>query len=331
MNLQNRIDIVSRLRDIIQTNDHEWRLSISRAALANPWFTEDFIQLALNNIATEFLDINKLESWAKHYHLDDNIEPKTVGLVMAGNIPLVGFHDFLCIFISGHHQKIKCSGKDEILFKAMLEHMIAINDKVKDRVKVCSQLKECDAYIATGSNNTALYFEQYFGKYPNIIRKNRTSVAVLDGHETFEDLELLSDDIHSFFGLGCRNVTKLFVPEGYDFIGLLKSFDKYKHLSEQHRYQNNYDYQLSIFLINGKYYMTNGTTLLTEHPSFFSPISTVYYEFYADKEEVMQKLSENPEVQCIVGRKALPFGKAQQPDLFTYADGVDTMQFLLTL
>jgi hypothetical protein len=331
MILQNRIELVSRLGDFMNQNDDEWKNTIHRASIENPWFTEEFINLALSNIVKEFLNQDKLSSWASHYHLDDNIHPKTIGVVMAGNIPMVGFHDFLCIFISGHNQKIKLSGKDDVLFKSVFEKLLSWDSRIGEKVSLSDQLKGCDAYIATGSNNTALYFEQYFGKYPNIIRKNRTSVAVLDGSESVAELELLSADIHSFFGLGCRNVTKIFVPEGYDFIPLLKSFDTYKHLRDHHRYQNNYDYQLSILLINGKHYMTNGTTLLTEQTSFFSPISTVNYEYYSKKDVLIQHLKANPEVQCIVGRNETPFGKAQQPDLFTYADGVDTLQFLLTL
>ena len=190
-------------------------------------------------------------------------------------------------------------------------------------------LKGCDAYIATGSNNSSRYFEQYFGKYPHIIRKNRSSAAILTGKESAVELQKLSDDIHLYFGLGCRNVTKIFVPEGYDFVPLLAAFDTYKYFEDHHKYKNNYDYQLSILLLNNQFYMTNGSTLLTKNSSMFSPISQLYYETYSSSNEVESTLKNNPELQCLVGTHYIPFGQAQAPGLFDYADGVDTVQFLL--
>ncbi len=331
MNLQNRIAMLAKLGDYLKQNSEEWVSIKNKAAYVNPWFIPDFIDLAAENIANVFLDEVELEKWAQHYHLDNNISPKTVGIVMAGNIPLVGFHDFLAVFISGHHQKIKLSSKDDVLLKHFIYKLIEWNAAVAEFVSIADNLKDCDAYIATGSNNTALHFEQYFGKYPNIIRKNKTSVAILTGKETNEELGELAKDIHYYFGLGCRNVTKIYVPTEYDFIPLLKAFDNFKFLSENHRYMNNYDYQLSILLINGIQYMTNGTTLLSENPSLFSPISVLHYEHYQFVENVMADLQTNNDVQCIVAENGIPFGQAQQPDLFAYADGVDTLQFLLTL
>jgi hypothetical protein len=192
-------------------------------------------------------------------------------------------------------------------------------------------LKGCDVYIATGSNNSARYFEQYFAKYPSIIRRNRTSVAILTGKESTADLDKLSDDVHLYFGLGCRNVTKIFVPKEYDFVPLLRSFDKYNYFRDHNKYKNNYDYQLSIALMNNIYYMTNESTLLIESEEIFSAISQLNYSFYEDDEKVKATLSENADVQCIIGTGNIAFGQAQQPGLFDYADGVDTMQFLLTL
>ena len=192
-------------------------------------------------------------------------------------------------------------------------------------------LKGCDAYIATGSNNSSRYFEYYFGKYPNIIRKNRTSIAILDGNETPGELEKLSDDIHLYFGLGCRNVTKIFVPEGYDFIPLIQSFNKYIYFADHHKYKNNYDYQLSILLLNNVKYMTNGSTILRESESLFSPISQLHYEHFTDAVELEKNVKKNSDIQCIISRNFIPFGEAQHPGLKSYADGVDTMQFLLSL
>ncbi|RYY86118.1 MAG: hypothetical protein EOO15_15320 [Chitinophagaceae bacterium] len=193
------------------------------------------------------------------------------------------------------------------------------------------RIANCEAYIATGSNNTARYFEAYFGKYPHIIRKNRTSVAILTGQETAAELEKLADDICQYFGLGCRNVTQLWVPEGYDFEPLVRSLDKYKDLENHNKFRNNYDYQLAMHILNRHYYMTNGTVLLVEKESPFAPISQVHYQFYKTRADAEQKLAGRDEIQCIVGEGQTPFGGAQCPSLDTFADGVDTLRFLLSL
>ncbi|MFZ1529674.1 MAG: acyl-CoA reductase [Ferruginibacter sp.] len=331
MNLQERIFLLKRLGEYIKNNDDTWQDASHKAGQKNGWFTEEFINTAAQNIANNFLNETRLQQWAAHYSLDDNITPKTVGVVMAGNIPLVGFHDFLCIFISGHRQLIKCSSKDDVLLKQLVTVMAAWNPAVNSLVSFSEMLKGCDAYIATGSNNSSRYFEQYFGKYPHIIRKNRSSAAILTGKETTGELQKLSDDIHLYFGLGCRNVTKIFVPEGYDFVPLLGSFDAYKYFEDHHKYKNNYDYQLSILLLNNQYYMTNGNTLLIQNSSLFSPISQLHYEFYSSRPGVENSLKNDPELQCIIGSNYIPFGQAQVPALFDYADGTDTMQFLLSL
>ena len=201
----------------------------------------------------------------------------------------------------------------------------------KTSISFSEILKNRDAYIATGSNNSSRYFEQYFAKYPNIIRKNKTSAAILIGTETTADLEKVADDIHLYFGLGCRNASKLFVPKDYDFIPLLRAFDKYAWFADHHKYKNNYDYQLSIILLNNIYYMTNGSTLLTENEGLFSPISHLFFEYYDNREVVLHNLQQNKDVQCIIGAGQTGFGEAQSPGLFSYADGVDSMQFLLTV
>lgn len=331
MNLQKRVDLLQKLNAYLHENCIEWQQTKTSAHAYNGWFTPEFTDIAIKNICSKLLDPVELKKWADYYHLDDNIKGKNIGLVMAGNIPLVGFHDFLCVFISGHKQTIKLSGKDDKLLKFLVEQMMGWNEEVKQYVSFSEMLKGCDAYIATGSNNSARYFEQYFAKYPSIIRRNRTSVAILKGDETAEDLEKLSDDVHLFFGLGCRNVTKIFVPENYDFVPLLKAFDKYKYFGDHNKYKNNYDYQLSIALMNNIYYMTNGATLLIESDEIFSAISQLNYSFYSDILSVKKQLQENKDVQCIVSKEDVDFGNAQQPGLFDYADGVDTMQFLLTL
>ncbi|MBL0255534.1 MAG: acyl-CoA reductase [Chitinophagaceae bacterium] len=329
MNLQERILLLIKLGNYLKSNDGNWLDTQVLAEQKNGWFTREFLEKAAGSIADNYLKEDKLRQWAGYYKLDDNIQEKCVGIVMAGNIPLVGFHDFLCVFITGHKQMIKMSSKDDVLLKHLVKVMAGWNSKVNGKVIFAEMLKNCDAYIATGSNNSSRYFEQYFGKYPNIIRSNRTSVAVLNGSESTEELEKLADDMHLYFGLGCRNVTKIYVPENYDFIPIIKAFDKYQYFSDHHKYKNNYDYQLSILLLNGKYYMTNGSTLLTQNESFFSPISQVHYQFYTSPEGMQQSLQSNRELQCIVGHSNVPFGQAQNPGLFQYADGVDTMAFLL--
>lgn len=331
MNLQNRIQLLQQLGKYLLDNGEEWQVIKKRAAAHNGWFVPEFIDLAVTNIREELLQKEKLAQWAAHYHLDDNVGGKNIGIVMAGNIPLVGFHDFLSVFISGHRQTIKLSGKDDILLKHLAEKLTEWEPALKERIIFAGMLKGCDAYIATGSNNSARYFEQYFAKYPNIIRRNRTSVAILTGQETADELIALSDDIHQYFGLGCRNVTRVFVPGEYDFIPLLKAFDKYKYFSDHHKFKNNFDYQLSILLMNNIYYMTNGTTLLVESNDNFTAISRVNYSFYYDPGRLLETLKNDADIQCITGKNVIPFGQVQRPQLKDYADGVDTMQFLLSL
>lgn len=331
MNLQERIELMKDLGNYLQKNDPEWQEIKLQAYQKNPWFTTLFIDKAIQNIIDNFLQTDLLQHWAMHYRLDDNILPKNVGIVMAGNIPLVGFHDFLCVFISGHYQTIKLSSKDDILLKFLIKKLYSWNIDIQNRISISELLKGCDAYIATGSNNSARHFEQYFAKYPHIIRKNKTSVAFLTGSESATDLENLSADIHLYFGLGCRNVTKLYVPAGYDFVPLLRSFDSYSYFMDQHKYKNNYDYQLSIMLLNNVYYMTNGNTLLMENKEPFSSISVVNYEYYEPEQIPADLINNSDDIQCGVGKELTPFGTAQHPTLFTYADGVDTMQFLLSL
>ncbi len=331
MNIQERIELIVQLGKYLQSNENNWALAKQTASQKNGWFTEKFIQHAANQIATNFCSKNELEKWAAHYHLNDNISPKNIGIVMAGNIPMVGFHDMLTVFISGHYQTIKFSSKDDILIKHLVQYLYRLNAEIQNHISFAEMLKDCDAYIATGSNNAAMAFEEYFGKYPSIIRKNKTSVAILSGNETMEELQHLAEDIHLYFGLGCRNVTKIYVPNEYNFEQLLQSFKAYKYFTDHHKYKNNYDYNLSIILLNNVYYMTNEATLLVENKELFSPISQLFYEYYDDINMITNFLKTQEDVQCIVGNNFVPLGKVQQPNLFDYADGIDTMQFLLAL
>jgi hypothetical protein len=332
MNLQERIDLLVALGNYMLSENAEWKDSQQKAFAENSWFTPEFINTAVKNIGNEFLQKEKLESWCGNYFIEKKKDnPKIVGLVMAGNIPLVGFHDFLSVFISGHRQIIKPSSKDETLIKHIVQYLSEKNPEVKDFVSFAEMLKNCDAYIATGSNNSARYFEYYFSKYPHVIRRNRTSIAVLEGNENDEELEKLSIDISLYFGLGCRNVTKIYVPDNYDFLPLLNTLKKFDYFFEQHKYRNNYDYQLAILIMNNKYYMTNGSIILTENKSFFSPISVLHFEYYKNINNVETEIKNSEDIQCVTGKNYLSFGKTQQPSLTDYADGIDTMQFLMNL
>jgi len=325
-----RIDLVTRLGQYILSDSPEWLETKQRVSLINPWFTSEFIDIAAGNLAKHFLDKKKLESWTSAYKIE-TVAPKKIGIVMAGNIPLVGFHDFLCAFISGHKAIIKPSSKDEVLIKHLAQKLIDWDKRSNEMIVFQEMLKDCDAYIATGSNNSARYFEYYFKKYPHIIRRNRTSVAILDGNETAKELEELADDVHLYFGMGCRNVTKIFVPKDYEFIPLLTAFKKYDHFKDHHKYRNNYDYNLALHILNGKFYMANESIILLENPSIFSPISQLNYEFYTDKNTIAESLTTMDDLQCTVGHDHIPFGQAQLPSLTDYADGIDTINFLIKL
>lgn len=332
MNLQQRIGLLEDLGQYILSNDANWQSVKERASRENGWFTLEFIEIATQSIAHSFLQKDILEKWVAHYQVPaENPNPKNIGIVMAGNIPLVGFHDLLSVFITGHKASVKLSSKDQVLIRHLVERLSAGNGEVSTLIDFASMLKGCDAYIATGSNNAAGYFDYYFGKYPHIIRRNRTSVAVLTGTETAEELSRLADDVYQYFGLGCRNVTKLYVPRDYDFIPLITAFKRYNYLAEHHKYKNNYDYNLALHLLNKKFYMSNESLLMVEDSSVFSPISQLNYEFYDDRESLLKGLETNPDIQCRVGHELIPFGQTQKPGIMDYADGEDTMAFLMQL
>lgn len=332
MTLQTRIQIMGQLGKYLLEDGPIWQACKERAYRENPWFIPEFIEIASKQIAEKFLQPELLETWANQYATPDQPQrPHTIGLVMAGNIPLVGFHDLLCCFISGQKTLIKTSSKDNVLVKHLVSKMQEWAPETANLIEFAENLKGCDAYIATGSNNSSRYFEFYFGKYPHIIRKNRTSVAVLDGTETAQELDLLADDIQFYFGLGCRNITQIHVPNEYDFIPLLQALRKYDYFMDYHKYKHNFDYHLAILIMGNKYYMSNESLILTENIAAFSPVSQVHYAYYSDKEELLLGLSNNLTIQCVVGHGHIPFGQAQQPSLSDYADGVDTMQFLTSL
>ncbi len=332
MDLQQRIQVLVKLGTYLQENDEALQQVKENAYRQNPWFVPEFIDTAIKNIAIEFLDEEKLFQWIGHYSIQQtSTKPVTVGIVMAGNLPLVGFHDLLCVFIAGHKVMVKLSSKDSVLLKHLVQKLVEFNPNVEDFISFAEFLKGCGAYIATGSNNSARYFDYYFGKYPHIIRRNRTSAAILDGNETTEELLSLADDIQLYFGLGCRSITKLYVPAVYDFLPLLNALRKYDHFSYFHKYRHNFDYHLALLLMNNKYYMSNESVILTENISPFSPVSQVHYEYYNDIAVLEKSLEGNIDIQCLVGHGHIPFGVAQRPSLADYADGIDTMAFLKPL
>jgi hypothetical protein len=342
--LQERIALMVRLGNYFRENGEDWQEAVELAHRMNGWFTPEFTALAVQNITDAFLQEDKINTWLSHY---PELFPETtqtgklpeVGLVMAGNIPLVGFHDFLCVYLAGFRLRIKLSSKDTVLWEHIFRLLNGWDPEFGQQVGVEEMLKGCTAYIATGSNNSARHFDYYFRKFPHIIRRNRTSVAVLDGTESKAELELLADDVCTFFGLGCRNITKIFVPEGYSFEGLLPAFNKYDHLRDHNKYRNNYDFQLALFLLNKVEYMTNSHLLLVPGESPYAAISVLHYAFYTDKPALLEQLAADDRLQCITtgaaqakDHKGLqPFGANQAPGISDYADGVDTMTFLASL
>lgn len=331
MTFQNRLDtfieLGKQLRELPAAQLDEWYF---RATGFNNWFTRESVASAVQAIG-QMLQEDKLKKWTDKYPKNISSQ-KTVALIMAGNIPLVGFHDYLCILLSGHKIIAKLSSQDPYLIKEITQMIINIEADFENRITLTQdQLNGFDAIIATGSDNSARYFHQYFGKYPHIIRKNRTSVGILNGQETTEELQKLGHDMFQYYGLGCRNVSKLFVPEGYDFVPFIKSMDSFDNLRDHHKWVNNYDYNKSIYLVNREDHFDSGTFLMKESKDWVSPISVIFYEFYDDKKDLAQLLKDNESIiQCVVGQgeKMIPPGEAQQPELWDYADGVDTMEFL---
>jgi hypothetical protein len=310
---------------------------IAAANSKNNWFTQANVAMSLRAIATLYLNEEQLIAWAAQY--PEPSSSQKIGVVMAGNIPAVGFHDALSVLISGHTLLVKPSSDDEMLIRALLNALTNIEPDFKKYIHFVERLNASDAYIATGSDNTARYFHYYFAKKPNIIRKNRTSVAVLTGNESNEELRDLGRDIFQYFGLGCRNVSKIYVPEGYDFTKLYESVEEVSaNYLNHHKYFNNYEYNKSIFLVNRVPHFDNGFLLITESTSLVSAISVLHYETYGSLREVEALIGENQDkIQCIVGISdinipgLLPPGTAQQPGLWDYADSVDTMAFLSAL
>ena len=303
----------------------------------NGWYTPENVYFSVQSWA-KALTAENLEKWLSVYDFN-NFEKnnKTVGLILAGNIPLVGFHDFLSVLITGHKVLVKTSSNDQHLLPFLASYLISVNAEFKNKITfVDGKLENFDAIIATGSNNTARYFEYYFKEKPSIIRKNRNSVAVLNGSESKEQMVALGEDIFRYFGLGCRNVSKIFVPENYNFDLFFNGMFPYQDVIKYEKYANNYDYNKAVFLMSNFNLLDNEFLIIKEDKSYASPISSVFYEFYDDLTILQERLKlESEQIQCIVSNhlieKSIDFGHTQQPDLWDYADNVDTIKFLMEI
>ena len=338
MKRDERIEALAQLGAYISEYGEHLQAYVARTEFNNKWFTKENQKQSLLAIASEFLDRDKLDNWISTYDIPVETEAKTVGLVLAGNIPLVGFHDVLSVFVAGHKSLIKLSDKDRFMLPHLLNKLKEFAPASEAYFEVTERMDSLDAVIATGSNNSARYFEAYFGKYPNIIRKNRHAVAVLNGEETEEELRSLGQDIFSYFGLGCRNVSKLYLPKDYDFNLLMETLHEFNYLVHNSKYKNNFDYNIALFQLNSVPLVNNGSIILVENEALTSRIATMHYEFYEDVNEVEKQLqSRTDELQLVAtnldfsGLNVKKFGEAQQPSLRDYADGVDTLEFLTKL
>lgn len=338
LSIKKATEAFSRLGDYLLSTDEQLKAVINTERQHNAWFTAGNVEKAVYAIG-KLLNSANLTQWTDRYDFRENTNPRKIGLILAGNIPLVGFHDVLCVLITGNHALIKASAQDARLIKFILQKLVAIEPAFADRLTFVERLTDFDAIIATGSNNTSRYFEYYFGKVPNIIRKNRNSLAVLTGNETTAQLFELGHDIFDYFGLGCRNVSKLLIPKDYNLTTFFEAIEPYHPIIDHHKYNNNYDYNKSIYLVNGDKHLDNGFLLVKEDTRWVSPLAVLYYEYYdslADAEQLINGVSD--QIQCVasdlplqVQNQVVDFGMSQQPGLTDYADGIDTMDFVKSL
>jgi hypothetical protein len=325
-----------KLSGFLANPDEDFKGYIAAARSSNAWFTPQEVERSLNALSA-MLNKDDLNAWFNGIKVTEN--PKKIGLILAGNIPLVGFHDVLSVLATGNIALIKLSSSDDKLLPAVLKELCRIEPALEKQIVYVERLKDFDAVIATGSNNTSRYFDYYFGKVPNIIRKNRTSIAVLTGEESKEDIVNLGHDLFDYFGLGCRNVSKIYLPENYDIKNFFEPLEQYNDIINHFKYNNNYDYNKSIYLVNSAKHFDNGFLLLKEDEGFSSPLAVLFYQRYQEINEVELVLNEQAEnLQCIVTKAdlniptgILHFGESQYPKLWDYADNVNTIAFLNAL
>ena len=334
MNLKERISLFSTLGNLIANKDNPTiNTSFDSIKTSNPWFSEENISLSISSVS-KMLDEEALINWTSKYDFKSKSTKSKVFIIMAGNLPLVGFHDFLSVLISGNIAVVKLSSKDNILPKILIEIMISIDSRIADFINIVDNIIDLniDAVIATGSDNSSKYFNYYFKGFKSIIRKNRRSVAILDGSESVNQLESLAVDVFSYFGLGCRSVSKIYIPTDYDLNKLFKSFFKYNSIINHLKYANNYDYNKTIYLMNKEKLLDNGFVIFKEDKSIQSPVATIFYEYYNSREDLNNYINLNRNLfQCIVSNFDIPFGQSQFPKLTDYADQKDTIEFLLSI
>ena len=336
-NITSAINAFTALGNYLLNPDEQLSTIIESEHQYNAWFNTASVEKAVTAIG-KTLNADDLTAWLNKYNLN-NTAGKKVGLILAGNIPLVGFHDVLCVLISGNYALIKASAQDARLIKHILQKLVEIEPAYANQYSFVDRLENFDAVIATGSNNTSRYFEYYFSKVSHIIRKNRNSLAVLTGKETAQQLFELGHDIFDYYGLGCRNVSKLLVPKGYNFNFFFESIESYHPIIDHHKYNNNYDYNKSIYLVNSDKHLDNGFLLVKEDSNWVSPLAVLYYEYYDDLASAENMINEvGDKLQCVVSAiplqiqtQIVSFGMSQQPALWDYADGIDTMDFLSNL
>lgn len=322
-----------QLGEFMRQPDEAFQQVVNSAAHTNAWFTEKEVKNALKALAN-MLNEYDLKHWFKEIKINKN--PKKIGLILAGNIPLVGFHDVICVLATGNKALIKLSSSDDKLLPALLTQLCVFEPQLQQQIVYLERLKDFDAVIATGSNNTSRYFDYYFGKVPNIIRKNRNSVAILTGEESTDELKKLGHDILDYFGMGCRSISKIYIPEGYAIKNFFEPIEEFSAIADHFKYNNNYDYNKSIYLINQDEHYDNGFLLLKKDERLSSPLAVLYYENYSSLNDVKQKLQAlNNQLQCVVSKSELTaeeptigFGESQKPKLWDYADKVNTIDFL---
>lgn len=342
MNLQSRIDAFVRLGERMLNESKQgcgskFESVINEASVHNPWFTPENVYFAVDTIANNWLTRDTLNTFISKYP-NENFNPgvsKKVVVIMAGNIPFAGLHDLICVLLTGHRFLGKVSSKDGHLISAIINLLQEINPEFNDLIELSEvTLHGFDAVIATGSDNSSRYFDYYFKNYPTIIRRHRNSLAIISGQETLDDLTMLSDDIFLYFGLGCRSVSMLFIPKGYDFRVLLKAFKAWQNLDTHNKYMNNYEFQKTMNLMNLIDHIDTDFMLLKQNDSLSSTVGVVHYKEYEDIESVISYIdSHKDEIQCVVGDSsiipnAIPFGTCQNPKLDEFADGIDTIKFL---
>lgn len=331
--IQAFVQLGHKIQDLLKEEENEL---FYRAQNQNNWFTLENCKRAFEGLAF-MLEEKSIRAWLEKYKLPTEGESKDVGVLMAGNIPAVGFHDLACVLLSGHTISAKLSSADTVLMKWLIDQLISLEPSFESNIQISEMLKAKDAYIATGSDNSSRYFHYYFGKYPSLIRQNRTSVAILTGQETDQEILDLGKDVFLYFGLGCRNVSKVFVPNTDILEKVLGLLEVYASVGDHHKYHNNYEYNKSIYLVNNEPHLDNGFLLLKQDSQLVSPISVLFYEVYDGMEELERLISSQlDKIQCVVGntevfKEAIPFGKAQSPGPEDYADGEDTLKFLLSL